>query len=202
MSDRLIERATLMQRVNHLLMAGAFFVLFMTGLGFAYSSLGVINALMGGPGVAQVLHRWGGVLFLITLIYSVGSYLPECLSFGPEDRDWLYKRGGYFGSVTIMEQEWLNLGQKVFYLLVLVAGLAMGLSGLVLWLMVGNGLAMQAGLVAHMLAFAAYCAIVPVHVYIVSLATPGALRVITKGTVPAKWARRHHGKWAKEAEEE
>jgi formate dehydrogenase subunit gamma len=190
---KMVEKASFSERVNHWVLMLSFFVLFLTGFGFAFQgTLGWINVAFGGVHVASFIHRWVGLIFLISVLFTIGSYLGEALKFGPEDSDWIAKRGGYLGThEPLMPQGRLNLGQKLFYLLVL-------LGGLVIWLVTeSRGVTLFAHIL-HNLAFFAFVIAVPIHIYLATAANPGTFRVMTRGTVPLEWARKRHGKWVKE----
>jgi formate dehydrogenase subunit gamma len=133
---KMIEKSSLGERINHWVLMLSFFVLLLTGFGFAYEqTLGWLNVVFGGVHVAAIIHEWVGAIFILSVLFTIGSYLKEALKFGPEDSDWIRKRGGYLGKHgELMPQGRMNFGQKMFYLLVLVCGLAIGASGILIWM--------------------------------------------------------------------
>jgi formate dehydrogenase subunit gamma len=38
-------------------------------------------------------------------------------------------------------------------------------------------------------------AIIPLHIYLATLANPGTFRIMVYGTVPIEWAKKRHAKW-------
>lgn len=198
MSDKMVIKATLAERVNHWLLAASFFVVAVTGIGFAFHGLNWLNTLFGGNAAASIVHKAAGVVFLASLLVTVLSYLGESVTFGPEDAAWLRLRGGYLDPrAKLPPQGRLNLGQKLFYLLVLAGGILISATGFVLWLESGGRAGMIYGHFLHYAFFLLLAVTVPAHVYLTTAANPGTLRIMTRGTVPLAWAKRHHGKWVK-----
>lgn len=196
---KMVEKATLGERINHWALAVSFFVLFFTGFGFAFRSFGIFLDFFGGPHLAATIHEWFGVVFIFSVLFTIGSYLSEAMSFGPEDSEWIRLRGGYLEhGQEIPPQGRMNFGQKMFYLLVLGGGLLIGLSGFMIWLGTGGRGGMIFAHFLHNVIFFFMVVAVPVHIYLATAANPGVLRVMLRGTVPLEWARKHHGKWVKQ----
>ena len=193
---KMVKKTTAFERVVHWVLAITFIDLTLTGLAFAYTSLNWINRLYGGNHYASTCHKWNGVLFLVALVISAYYYLGEALRFGPEDKEWLSKLGGYLDKkAEIPPQGKMNAGQKLFYLIfVLLSGLAISASGFMLW--AGSS---SVGYFLHNLAFFLMFSFMPLHIYLATAANPGVFRVMTRGTVPLEFAKKHYPKWVKEA---
>jgi formate dehydrogenase subunit gamma len=196
---KMVEKATRAERANHWVLMLSFFVLMLTGFGFAFNSLSWLNTVFGGSHIASAIHEWVGVVFLLSLLYSILNYLGESLRWSREDSDWVKRLGGYFSREETPPQGRLNAGQKLFYLCVLVFGLAVSASGLLIWLAGGQRGWVQLGHLVHNIAFVVFVIAVPLHAYLATAANPGTFRVMTRGTVPLEWAKKHHGKWVREA---
>lgn len=196
---KMIQKTTVAERFNHWVLAMSFFVLALTGLGFEFRSLGWLNTIFGGKPLSSDIHKWFGAAFGLSLLFSVRSYLGEALSFGPEDFEWIRLRGGYLGiRKDVPPQGKLNAGQKLYYLMVLLFGLLIFVSGLIIWLAGGSRGWMQIAHLLHNLSFVVLLTAVPLHIYLATAANPGTFRIMTSGSVPVEWAKRHYGKWVKE----
>jgi formate dehydrogenase subunit gamma len=195
---KMVKMSTAGERINHWVLMLSFFALALTGFGFAFDSLNWLNIVFGGNHIAKDIHKWGGLVFFLSLLYTIGAYLGESLKFSSDDAEWLRSMGGYLSGEQVPPVGRLNAGQKLFYLSVLVLGLAIGISGFVIWLAGGNRSAMQVGFLVHNLAFVVYMTTVPFHIYMATAANPGTFRVMTRGTVPLGWAKKTHGKWVKD----
>jgi len=193
---KMVKKTTALERVVHWLLMFTFLNLTLTGFAFAFSSLNWINLIYGGNHFALLFHKWNGVLFLVVLLMTVGSYLGESLKFGPEDSEWLKKLGGYFDKkAELPPQGRMNFGQKIFYLVfVLLSGIVISISGFMLW--AGSS---ALGYFLHNLTFFAMVSFMPIHVYLATAANPGVFRVMTRGTIPLEYAKKHYGKWVREA---
>ncbi len=193
---KMVQKTSAFERVVHWVLMLSFSVLTLSGFAFAYSTLNWINNLFGGNVWASMCHNWSGVLFVGSLLLTVGSYLGDALKFGAEDSAWLSNMGGYFNkNADIPPQGKMNFGQKMFYLVVVLgAGLLISVSGFMLW----NG-ASAMGHLLHNIAFFMMVSFMPIHIYLATAANPGVFRVMTRGTVTLAFAKKHYGKWVKDA---
>lgn len=190
-----VEKTTRGERVNHWVLGTSFFVLLITGLGFLFQSINWFNIIFGGYPLASYIHHWAGVVFIISILFTMRSFLLESLSFSSDDIRWLKVGGGYFSDTQPPPQGRLNAGQKLMYLVVLICGLLIAASGLIMWLASDARSWMQTGHLLHNIAVVVFCFVIPAHVYIAITATPGAFAIMTRGTVPLAWAKKKHGKW-------
>jgi formate dehydrogenase subunit gamma len=93
---KMIQKSTAFERIVHWLLALSCLALLLTGLGFLYpQQLGWINTLFGGVYVARSVHNWGGIIFAVSLVLSLGTWVPECLKWSSDDSKWL----GMFGVI-------------------------------------------------------------------------------------------------------
>ena len=192
-----VEKTSRVERVNHWILAVSFFVLLVTGLGFLFKSINWFNIIFGGYPLASSIHRWAGVVFIISILVTMRSFLVESLSFSSDDVKWVKVGGGYFSDAEVPPQGRLNAGQKLMYLTVLLFGLLSSASGLIMWLAAASRSWMQIGHLWHNIGVVVFCFVIPMHIYLAITATPGAFTIMTRGTVPLDWARKKHGKWVK-----
>jgi len=90
-----------------------------------------------------------------------------------------------------------NPGQKLYYLGIALFGILIALSGFGIWLMKDNSTIMLLSHFVHNLAFIFFCIMVPVHIYLSTLANPGTLQIMLTGKVPLDLARKRYPKWVK-----
>ncbi|KPK01579.1 MAG: hypothetical protein AMK71_05050, partial [Nitrospira bacterium SG8_35_4] len=112
---KMIQKTTAFERFVHLLMAISGLTLLLTGFGFLYQKeLGWLNTIFGGIHLAKEIHNWGGIVFIISLVFSLGTWLPECLKWSAEDSKWLGMLGGYLSRDSEPPpQGKINAGQKL-----------------------------------------------------------------------------------------
>jgi formate dehydrogenase subunit gamma len=156
--------------------------------------------MFGGFNAMKAVHNWSGVVFLLSLLASMLHYLRESLTFDADDAAWLKMGGGYLsrGPKQAPPMGKLNTGQKLYYLAILIAGIAISVSGLLIWLVPGNRMLTLASHLVHNLAFVFFVVAVPAHAYLSTLANPGTFRIMVYGTVPIEFARKKHPKWLRE----
>jgi formate dehydrogenase subunit gamma len=191
----MVKKANAFEILNHWVMAVSFIILAVTGYGFLFH-LEQLNSIFGNFNAMKDWHNWSGVVFTVSLFFTIFNYLPVSLSFGSDDIAWIFKAGGYFSKkASVPPQDRLNAGQKLFYLLLLIAGIAISASGFVIWLMPGVRKWVLLSHLAHNISFDLLIIAVPVHIYLATLANPGTFRIMVYGTVPLEWAKKRHAKW-------
>ncbi len=161
------SRYTRKERLAHLLVMGSFLVLASTGLLFLLRAEGP-----AGYG-ARSLHKWAGLFFLAGIVFVGIMWFREA-RFDASDRRWLRRLGGYFGGPAVAPSGRFNAGQKIFFLLALVCGIALAVTGIAMWSgwTLGSGAAVLFTL--HDLFALALIAAVLGHLYLALVANAGA----------------------------
>lgn len=196
--SNMVRKASVFEILNHWVMAVSFFILTVSGFGFLYHIEGV-GSIFGGFNQMKTIHNWAGVVFSVSLFLTLFSYIVEALSISGDDIAWIFKGGGYFSKKTVVPpQGKLNTGQKLYYLTVLIAGIAITATGLVIWLRPEMADLKKWILLSHLvhnISFVFMVIAIPLHIYLATLANPGTVRIMLYGTVPLEWARKRHPKW-------
>lgn len=194
----MVKKATTFEILNHWVMAISFIILAVTGYGFLFH-LEPLNSVFGNFNIMKNWHKWSGVVFAASLFFTIFNYLPVSLSFGGDDIGWIFKAGGYFSKrAAVPPQDRLNAGQKLLYLIVLVLGTAIAVSGFIIWFRPAGVDIRTWVLLSHLVhnvGFVLMVAIIPLHIYLATLANPGTFRIMVYGTVPLEWAKKRHAKW-------
>jgi formate dehydrogenase subunit gamma len=194
----MVRKSSTGEIINHWILAVSCILLIITGYGFLFQFKPIGN-LFGGFNAMKVVHNWVGVVFTLSLLASMANYLRESLTFEADDWQWIKVGGGYLShKVKVPPMGKYNPGQKLYYLAILIAGIAIAASGFAIWLLPdGRGIRILSHLV-HNLAFSLFIVAVPVHAYLGTLANPGTFRIMVYGTVPVEFARKRYPKWMKE----
>ena len=194
--ERTIRRFSRTERGLHWVHASAFFVLLGSGLVLYVPRL---SELVARRRLVKDVHlytalAWAvlvAVLLLIGLCTGLRETIRELERFDADDLRWLLRRGGRPGR--------FNAGQKLNAIVTAAFAVLFAISGFLLWygerdtrFRLANTILLHDGLM--------YAALVLLagHLYLslVHPSTRHALRGITRGTVDAEWARRHHPRWA------
>ncbi len=182
----------------HWALAISFFILAISGFGFLFH-IESVGSAFGGFNMMKTIHNWAGVVFAAALVLTISHYLPLSLNFGSDDKAWLSKAGGYFSKkIQVPPQDEINAGQKLMYIAVLILGTAVSVTGIIMWLIPQPQEAstlMLFSFLIHNISFVLLLIIVPIHIYMATLANPGTFRIMVYGTVPLEWARKRHAKW-------
>jgi len=191
----MIRKASAFNILNHWVMAASFLILAVSGFGFLFH-LEQLNAVFGSFNKMKVIHNWTGVVFAASLFFTIFSYLPVSLKLTSDDIAWFFGAGGYFSKKAKMPpQDELNAGQKLYYIVILLAGIGLAVSGFIIWLMPGIRKWILLSFLAHNIIFDLLLIAVVLHIYLATLANPGTFRIMVYGTVPVEWARKRHAKW-------
>jgi formate dehydrogenase subunit gamma len=197
--SEMVKKASTEEIINHWVLAASCILLIITGYGFLFQ-LNAIGGLFGGFNAMKVVHNWLGVVFSLSLFATLFNYLGEALTYDADDWAWIKMGGGYLtkGPVKVPPMGKLNPGQKLYYLVVLIAGLGIAASGFAIWLVPGARMLTLASHLVHNLSFILFVVAVPAHAYLGTLANPGTFRIMVYGTVPVEFAQKKYPKWMKE----
>jgi len=204
-----VERYRKPTRVLHWIHAGAFVLLFLTGLVLFIPQLG----FLAEDSWTRVIHRIAAVLFIVMpLVYIPFNWratmkgLKEAFTWGGADFGWVQAAPRYYflcDEEAMPPQEHMNTGQKMWWLMVIVFGLVFVATGLVMWLAkeTASAALLQWMVFIHDVAFIATGVMLFVHVYM-SVVHPlvrplktGSWSSMARGKVSVEYAKSHHGKW-------
>jgi len=191
----MVRKSSVDEVVNHWILAGSCLLLMLTGFAFLFH-LDPIAGVFGGWNPMKEVHNWGGVVFCLSLLYSMRHYLKDAFEYDADDWQWFKVAGGYLShKVKVPPMGKYNPGQKLYYLGIVGAGIAIALSGFGMWLMKENSSLLLLSHLIHNIAFIVFVIAVPVHIYLGTLANPGTLQIMLTGKMPLKDAKKKHPKW-------
>lgn len=183
--------------LNHWILAISCILLIITGFAFLFHLEGV-GSVFGGFETMKTVHNWTGVVFSVSLLITMFQYLGDSLKYDADDAQWFKVAGGYLShKVKVPPMGKHNPGQKLYYLGIALFGILISLSGFGIWLMKDNSTIMLLSHFVHNLAFIFFIIMVPVHIYLSTLANPGTLQIMLTGKVPLDLARKRYPKWVK-----
>jgi formate dehydrogenase subunit gamma len=193
----MIRKSSVGEVVNHWVLAGSCIMLMVTGYAFLFHVEG-ISSLFGGLESMKNIHNWGGVVFCVSLLISMVHYLKDAFEYDADDLQWFKVAGGYLShKVKVPPMGKYNPGQKLYYLGIVGAGIAIALSGFAIWLLKDNTTLMLISHLVHNVAFIVFIIAVPVHIYLSTLANPGTFQIMVNGMLPLSDAKKKYPKWIK-----
>jgi formate dehydrogenase subunit gamma len=204
-SNQIVEKYKKPVRVLHWVHAGAFVLLFLTGLILFIPGL----TILAQDSITRVIHRVGAVVFIVApIIYTildpsaVGRSLKKAFTWSAEDIGWLKAAPAYYflnKEDEMPPQGEMNTGQKMWWFLVVVFGALFIITGLLMWF--GKtalaGAFLQWMVFLHDVSFIVTGCMLFVHIYL-SLLHPmmtEAMQSMLSGKISAEYAKSHHGKW-------
>ena len=193
----MIRKSSVDEVVNHWILAGSCILLMITGFAFLFH-LEPVGSVFGGFNTMKDVHNWGGVIFSLSLLYSMKHYLVDAFEYDADDLQWFKVAGGYLShKVKVPPMGKYNPGQKLYYLAIVLCGIAISLSGFAIWLMKDNATIMLLSHLVHNVAFCVFVIAVPVHIYLSTLANPGTMQIMVNGKLPLDLAKKRYPKWIK-----
>ena len=192
-------------RVLHWIHTVSFLLLFITGLIIFIPAFGPAAA----GGATRIIHRVAAVLFvaipILRFIMGPGSSLKAVLKafvWGSDDIGWLKAAPRYYflgDDKAMPPQGEMNSGQKLWWLVTVVAWLVFSVTGGMMWF--GKEAftpgALTFMVLLHDIMMAIVIPMIFVHIYlgIIHPLMTEAWNAIWRGTVSVEYAKHHHGKW-------
>ncbi len=202
-SGQKVLRFRINERMTHWVTVIVFWLLAITGLMLLYGRF-VLIPLLGADGfavtasAAKEVHNLFGPLFLVTIAVLFVVFVKDNLP-AKEDLAWLAKGGGLLGGAHVSAGRF-NAGEKIWFWIATLGGLAIGVSGLILdFPLFGQGRTVMSG--AHVIHGSLALLLITLsfaHIYIGTLGMEGSLESMTTGYVDANWAKSHHDRWYSE----
>ena len=169
-----VERYRKSVRVLHWIHTAAFVLLFLTGIILFIPQLG----FLAEDSWTRLIHRIFAAVFIIAPIIfliikpkSVMRGLKQAFTWGSEDLGWLKAAPSYYflgDERNMPPQGEMNTGQKMWWLMVLVYGLILGVTGIIMWAFktVASATLLQWSVLFHDVAFIALGVMLFVHIYL------------------------------------
>jgi formate dehydrogenase subunit gamma len=200
MTERRVLRYTFRERIVHATAGLSYVYLLLTGLAFWTPWLYWLAIVLGGGYVSRLLHPWIGLGFSVAVAAMFAIWRRD-MRTTPEDRVWRNAMRHYVRNedARVPPAGRFNYGQKTLFWLMAGGGLALLVSGLVMWFVDAvppdlRALRYAAVLVHAGAALATIGGFI-VHVYMGVAVVPGGVSAILHGEVSEEWARHHHPLW-------
>lgn len=202
-TGRTVTRWSAFERIMHWYVAISFIILAITGLSLIFGRA-LLIPLMGKEGfaawaqLAKPIHDYLALPFaaglVLLLLMWIGKNVPRSYDF-----KWLASLGGAIGDGH-PPAGFFNAGEKVFYWLLFVGGVALTLSGF--FLLFPNletvRESMQFWHIIHSASGLFLIAVALGHMYLGSIGTEGVLEGMVSGEVDEGFAKQHHSVWYEE----
>lgn len=198
-TGRKIPRWNLFERVLHWYVAILFILLALTGFSILYGRA-VLIPLLGNDGFAafaqfaKPVHDYLALFFVLGLVIMLVIWFRQNLMH-KIDWQWLKAGGSYLGKHSHAGK--VNAGEKIWYWILLIAGIVMMASGIVLLFPELGFLrsTMQGADILHGISALILSAVVLGHIYLGTIGNEGTFESMISGEVDEAWARQHHDLW-------
>lgn len=200
-SGMTITRWSIFDRIIHWSTASLFILLAITGLSMMFGRYLLIPVL-GGDGFAAyasfaiLVHNYLGPLFVAVLVILILSWIKHNV-IDENDIKWFKAGGGGIIGDQHVSCGRFNGGEKVWFWIVTLVGLSVGISGLILdfpnFEQVRS--TMQTASLVHGALSVIWIAIAFGHIYIGTIGSEGSLDGMVTGEVDENWAKQHHDLW-------
>ena len=191
------------ERLTHWVAAGSYIYLLATGLAFWTPWLFWVAVVLGGAQISRMLHPWVGLIFVASVFHMYQMWSKQ-MRFEPVDREW-WKSLHYY--ITNQDEKMppagrYNAGQKMLFWAFFWAGIALLLSGLVLWFTDSLPWSLRwlryLAVIVHPVAALVTIGNFMIHIYMGVFAERGAFGSVIRGDVSLAFAKRYHPGWYEE----
>ena len=199
-TGKTIPRWSVFDRVIHWGLALTFIALALTGLGLLFGRY-VMMPLMGKEAfaalsaVSKPVHDYVSPFFIVFLLLSLAAWTKHNVPKS-YDWEWLKKVGGYL-TREHAPAGFINAGEKVWYWFLILAGIAVVVSGL--FMLTPNfdwtRSTMQLSSIAHIVSGIGLISFSFVHMYMSTVGNEGTFQAMISGDVDERWAQLHHDVW-------
>jgi len=202
-SGRKLLRFTSFERFVHWMVGVTFVVLALTGLNITFGKRLLLPLL--GPETfstfstaAKYVHDYMNFPFVIGVVLMFLMWIRENFPTAA-DVAWLRKGGGFVGREHPAAWKF-NAGQKMLFWFVILATIAISVSGYFLMFpfYFADIMGMQIAQVIHGLAAMGFIMFIIAHIYIGTLGMEGGFDAMSDGKVDLNWAEQHHRLWVEQ----
>ncbi len=196
-----VERYTLWERILHWYTALLFVVMALTGLSMLLGRVLLIPifghwAMSGFIQTTKFLHNYCGPLLLVGILLEILIWfrynIPQ-----KDDLTWFKTLGGMFGSGPRPHTGRINGGEKGWFWLVFIFGLASGITGIIMDFPIWGQtrLTMEVSHIIHASVAMLFITASFGHVYLGTIGAEGTFEAMWTGSVDAVWAKQHNDLW-------
>lgn len=200
MKEKLIQRYSAAERINHWIVAGCFVLLAISGLAFFYPAFFWLTGVFGTPQLARLLHPFVGVVMFLAFARQFFRYWHHNF-IDKEDVKWMKAVGEVMKGNEVGDIGRYNGGQKGMFWLMCACMATLLVTGLVIWRQYFAIYfpipVIRIALLLHAASAIALIAGIIVHVY-AALWVKGTIRAMVEGVVTHGWAKKHHPRWYRE----
>lgn len=200
-SGLMLHRFSLPERVLHWYTATLFILLAATGSSMLFGRAVMIpvfgpKSFSGYMQISMLVHNICGPLFLagilVEFIVWVRDNIPKKL-----DIHWFKNLGGMIGQGPCPHAEKVNGGEKAWFWVMVLAGLGVGVTGVILDFPIWgqSRQTMQLAHVIHATVAILFVAASFGHIYIGTIGVEGTFESMWRGAVDSVWAKQHADLW-------
>ncbi len=197
-----IVRYTDSERINHWIVAISFVLAALSGLAMFHPALFWLSNLFGGGPWTRILHPFIGCVMAAAFL-SMAFRFWNHNKLEPRDRQWLEQWRDVVDNREdrLPEVGKYNGGQKLLFWVMVICMIVLFVTGILFWRpWFADAFPIWLVRLATLLHAAAATVLIIgiiVHVY-AAIWTKGSIRAMTRGTVSARWAAKHHRAWFRE----
>ncbi len=195
-----VLRYTFRERVVHWLAGISYVYLLVTGLAFWSPWIFWLSVIVGGATISRMLHPWAGLIFVIAVVWMYRMWNKQ-MRRTDLDKQWWQAVGAYARNEddAVPTAARFNGGQKLLFWGFFWCGIALLLSGLVLWFTDSLPWSLRflryLAVIVHPVAALLTIGLFMIHVYMGVVSERGAFRSVIRGDVSRWFAQRYHRVW-------
>ncbi|MFB3813066.1 MAG: formate dehydrogenase subunit gamma [Terriglobales bacterium] len=202
-----VLRYTYKERVMHWIAGLTYIYLLLTGLAFYTPTLFWIAMVLGGGSTSRFWHPVIGLVFTAAVLWMYLEWKNE-MRTTPADLEWKKTLRYYIRNEDerVAGAGRFNYGQKQFFWIMFWGGLALLVSGIVLWFpeYIPWSLAWlrYAAILLHVIGALFTIGAFIIHVYMGTAVVRQGFSSVIRGEVSQEWVKTHHPLWHSEINNE
>ena len=193
----MLTRFSFLERGMHWMSALSFLYAALTGLSMWSHKLFWLASVVGGGPVTRWAHPWAGTFFAVALGFMFRQWAAQ-MKLTESDREWLRVSHRYAmnDEVGVPDAGRFNAGQKMLFWVQATSAQFQLVAGDVFWTpQIMPRTQRLAAILLHPVAALGSIAGIILHIYMGTLAVPGALHAMVRGVVTTGWSNLHLKAW-------
>lgn len=199
-NERLIQRYTKAERINHWVVAVCFCLLAISGLALFYPAFFWLTGVFGTPQLTRIVHPFVGVVMFLGFFRQFLRYWRFNF-IEKDDIKWMTSVPQVLKGEEVGDIGKYNGGQKAMFWVMTACMIVLLVTGIIAWRAYFSHMfsipVLRLALLFHAWAALILIASIIVHVY-AAIWVRGTIRAMVEGYVTQSWAKKHHPRWYRE----
>ncbi|MCW2478211.1 formate dehydrogenase-N subunit gamma [Candidatus Symbiopectobacterium sp. NZEC135] len=200
--QKMIVRTKFVDRICHWIVVISFFLVALSGIALFFPTLQWLTQTFGTPQMGRIMHPFFGILIVVCLVPMFFRFVSHNIPKRGDIPWFLHIVEVLKGNEhNVSDVGKYNPGQKLMFWSIMGLTLVLLITGIIMWRPYFAHL-FPIDIVRYAILVHAAAAIVLIHAILIHMYMAfwvrGSIKGMIEGKVSAKWARKHHPRWARQ----